>query len=62
MRKNKKSLRRTMRRLANAGYRPLAAGWNAEILKRMEELASGKVKPVPLAELRRRLSLIVGQD
>ena len=51
-----------MRRLANAGYRPLAAGWNAEILKRMEELASGKVKPVPLAELRRRLSLIVGQD
>jgi putative addiction module component (TIGR02574 family) len=32
------------------------AAWDAEILQRMEELESGRVKPVSLAEARRRLS------
>jgi putative addiction module component (TIGR02574 family) len=30
--------------------------WNAEIIRRMEDLDSGKVKPVSLEEARRRLS------
>jgi len=32
------------------------AAWQAEIVRRMEEIDSGKVKPVSLAEARRRLS------
>jgi putative addiction module component (TIGR02574 family) len=32
------------------------AAWEAEIVRRMEELDSGKVKPIPLGEVRRRLS------
>ena len=32
------------------------AAWDEEIVRRMEELDSGKVKPVPLDEGRRRLS------
>jgi putative addiction module component (TIGR02574 family) len=32
------------------------AAWEAEILRRMEDLDSGKVKPVSLEEARRRLS------
>ena len=32
------------------------AAWDAEILRRMEDLNSGKVKPVSLEEARRRLS------
>jgi putative addiction module component (TIGR02574 family) len=32
------------------------AAWDAEILRRMEDLNSGKVKPVTLEEARRRLS------
>ena len=32
------------------------AAWEAEIVRRMEEIDSGKVKPVSLAEARRRLS------
>jgi len=30
--------------------------WNAEIIRRMEDLDAGRVKPVSLAEARRRLS------
>ena len=30
--------------------------WNAEIIRRMEEFDSGRVKPVSLEEARRRLS------
>jgi putative addiction module component (TIGR02574 family) len=30
--------------------------WDAEIIRRMEELDSGRVKPVSLEEARRRLS------
>jgi putative addiction module component (TIGR02574 family) len=32
------------------------AAWDAEIVQRMEDLNSGKVKPVSLEEARRRLS------
>ena len=32
------------------------AAWDAEILRRMEDLNSGKIKLVSLAEARRRLS------
>jgi putative addiction module component (TIGR02574 family) len=32
------------------------AAWHAEIVRRMEDLNSGKVKPVSLEETRRRLS------
>jgi hypothetical protein len=34
------------------------AAWDAEIIRRMEELNSGKVKPVTLEEARRRFSSI----
>jgi putative addiction module component (TIGR02574 family) len=32
------------------------AAWDTEIVRRMEDLRSGKVKPVSLEEARRRLS------
>jgi putative addiction module component (TIGR02574 family) len=32
------------------------AAWDAEIIRRMEDLDSGKVKPISLKEFRRRLS------
>jgi hypothetical protein len=32
------------------------AAWDAEIIQRMEDLNSGKVKPVSLEEARRRFS------
>ena len=32
------------------------AAWDAEIVRRMEDLNSGKIKPVSLGEARRRLS------
>jgi len=32
------------------------AAWDAEIARRMEELDSGKVKPIPIEQARRRLS------
>ena len=32
------------------------AAWDAEIVRRMEDLNSGKVKPVSLEEARRRFS------
>jgi putative addiction module component (TIGR02574 family) len=32
------------------------AAWDQEIVRRMTELDSGKVKPVPLEQARRRLS------
>lgn len=32
--------------------------WNNEIVRRIEELDSGKVKPVPWAEARRQISAI----
>ena len=35
------------------------AAWEAEIVRRMEDLESGKVKPIPLEEARRRLSAAV---
>ena len=33
--------------------------WNREIARRMEELDSGKVKPIPWAEARRQISAIL---
>lgn len=33
--------------------------WKKEIVRRMEELDSGKVKPVPWAEARRQISAIL---
>lgn len=33
--------------------------WNAEISRRIEELDSGKVKPVPWAEARRQIAAIL---
>jgi putative addiction module component (TIGR02574 family) len=35
------------------------AAWDVEIVRRMEDLNSGKVKPVSLEEARRRLSSAV---
>jgi putative addiction module component (TIGR02574 family) len=35
------------------------AAWDVEIIRRMEDLNSGKVKPVSLEEARRRLSSAV---
>ena len=35
------------------------AAWDVEIVRRMEDLNSGKVKPVSLDEARRRLSTAV---
>jgi putative addiction module component (TIGR02574 family) len=32
------------------------AAWDVEIARRMEELDSGKVKPVPIEQARRRLA------
>ncbi len=32
------------------------AAWDTEIARRMEELDSGKVKPIPIEQARRRLS------
>jgi putative addiction module component (TIGR02574 family) len=34
----------------------VASAWDAEIVRRMEELDSGKVKPVSLQDAQRRLS------
>jgi putative addiction module component (TIGR02574 family) len=36
------------------------AEWDAEIVRRMEDLNSGKVKPVSLEDARRRLSSAIG--
>jgi putative addiction module component (TIGR02574 family) len=33
--------------------------WNQEIARRMEELDSGKVKPIPWSEARRQISAIL---
>jgi putative addiction module component (TIGR02574 family) len=33
--------------------------WSSEIAKRIEELDSGKVKPIPWPEVRRRISQIL---
>jgi putative addiction module component (TIGR02574 family) len=35
------------------------AAWDAEIVRRMEDLNSGKVKPVSIEEARRRLSAAI---
>ena len=42
--------------LDDAADASVEAAWEAEVLRRMEEIDSGKVKPVSLAEARRRLS------
>src|SRR5260370_22767247 len=42
--------------LDSAKDKSMHAAWDEEIVRRMEELDSGKVKPVPLDEGRRRLS------
>jgi putative addiction module component (TIGR02574 family) len=34
-------------------------GWNQEIARRIKELDSGKVKPIPWAEARRQISAIL---
>jgi putative addiction module component (TIGR02574 family) len=33
--------------------------WNKEIARRIEEIDSGKVKPIPWAEARRQISVIL---
>jgi putative addiction module component (TIGR02574 family) len=35
------------------------AAWDAEIIRRMEDLDSGKVKPVSIEQARRKLSSII---
>ena len=42
--------------LDEADDESVQAAWDAEILRRMEDLNSGKIKLVSLAEARRRLS------
>jgi putative addiction module component (TIGR02574 family) len=42
--------------LDEAAEEAVQSEWNAEIIRRMEDLNSGKVKPVSLEEARRRLS------
>lgn len=42
--------------LDDAEDESVAAAWEQEVARRMEEVDSGKVKPVPLEEARRRLS------
>ena len=42
--------------LDSARDKSVQAAWDEEIVRRMEELDSGKVNPVPLDEGRRRLS------
>jgi putative addiction module component (TIGR02574 family) len=46
--------------LGEAGDGSVQAAWDAEIARRMEDLKSGKVKPVSLEEARRRLSSAIG--
>ncbi len=36
------------------------AAWDAEIARRMEEIDSGKVKPIPIEQARRRLASAIG--
>lgn len=38
----------------------VAKAWDAELLKRIDELNQGKVKPVSLKEARRRLAEAIG--
>ena len=45
--------------LDEADDESVKAAWDEEIVRRMEDLDSGKVKPVPLEEARRRLSLAI---
>lgn len=42
--------------LDDAEDESVAAAWEQEVARRMEEVDSGKVKPVSLEEARRRLS------
>jgi putative addiction module component (TIGR02574 family) len=42
--------------LDEADDESVQAAWDAEIVRRMEDLKSGKIKPVSLEEARRRLS------
>ena len=42
--------------LDEAEEESVQTAWDAEIIRRMEDLNSGKVKPVSLEEVRRRLS------
>ena len=42
--------------LDDAEDESVAAAWDQEVARRMEEVDSGKVKPVSLEEARRRLS------
>ena len=42
--------------LDDAEDESVAAAWDEEVARRMEEVDSGKVKPVSLEEARRRLS------
>lgn len=45
--------------LDDAEDESVAAAWDKEIARRMEEVDSGKVKPVSLEEARRRLSSVI---
>jgi putative addiction module component (TIGR02574 family) len=45
--------------LDEANDESVQAAWDVEIVRRMEDLNSGKVKPVSLDEARRRLSLAI---
>jgi putative addiction module component (TIGR02574 family) len=45
--------------LDDAEDESVAAAWDKEIARRMEEVDSGKVKPASLEEARRRLSSVI---
>ena len=46
--------------LDETGDESVQAAWDTEILRRMEVLNSGRVKPVSLEEAQRRLSSFLG--
>jgi putative addiction module component (TIGR02574 family) len=46
--------------LAEAEDGSVQVAWDAEIARRLEDLNSGKVKPVSLEDARRRLSSAIG--
>jgi len=45
--------------LDEAADESVKAAWNEEVARRMEDLDSGKVKPISLEEARRRLSTAI---
>ena len=45
--------------LENTEDEAVAAAWDEEVARRMEQLDSGKIKPVSLEEARRRLAFAI---